>query len=91
VSHQGSLRHGGGDCFVHQWRSKDEGLTWQDEGAAVDLRQDGLDARAGEYGITPDGRLVMIVQMVDPKGYGGSTDILNNAWYVSSNSGKSWE
>jgi Neuraminidase (sialidase) len=91
VSHQDSLRHGGGDCFVHQWRSKDGGLTWQDEGAAVDIRQEGLDARAGEYGVTPDGRMVMIVQRVSPQRDGGNADIINNTWYVSSDSGKTWE
>jgi len=91
VNHQDSLRHLGGDCVVHQWRSIDEGLTWQDEGAVVDITNDGLDARAGEYGITPDGRMVMIVQRVDPKGKGGNSSILNNTWYVSPDSGKTWE
>lgn len=91
VNHQDSLRHLGGDCVVHQWRSTDEGLTWQDEGAAVDITNEGLDARAGEYGLTPDGRLVMIVQRVDPKGKGGNSSILNNTWYMSSDSGKNWE
>ncbi|MCD6335260.1 MAG: hypothetical protein J7M27_08015 [Candidatus Latescibacteria bacterium] len=86
VSHQDSLRHGGGDCFLHRWRSRDEGLTWQDEGAAADLRKEGLDARAGELGVTPDGRMVMIVQRVDPKGDGGNSSTLNNTWYASSDS-----
>ena len=35
LSHQDSLEHSGGDCFVHQCRSRDEGLTWQDEDAAA--------------------------------------------------------
>ncbi|MEA3478798.1 MAG: sialidase family protein, partial [Bacteroidota bacterium] len=91
VNHQDSLRHLGGDCVVHQWRSTDEGLTWQDEGAVVDITNEGLDARAGEYGVTPDGRLVMIVQRVDPKGKGGNLSVLNSTWYVSKDSGKSWE
>ncbi len=91
VSHQDSLKHGGKDCFVHQWRSTDEGLTWQDEGAAADIREEGLDARAGEVGVTPDGRMVMVVQRVDPKGDGGNRSTLNNTWYVSSDSGKTWK
>ena len=92
VSHQDSLGHLGGDCFVHQWRSKDEGLTWQDEGAAADIRQDGLDARAGEYGVTPDGRMVMVVQRVNLKmGNKSNNEIVNNTWYVSLDSGTTWK
>jgi hypothetical protein len=92
VSHQDALGHLGGDCFVHQWRSKDQGLTWQDEGAAVDLRPEGLDARAGEYGVTPDGRMVMVVQRVNLKmGDKNNDEIANNTWYVSSDSGTTCE
>lgn len=91
VSHQDSLGHLGGNCFVHQWRSTDAGLTWQDEGPAVDLRQEGLDARAGEYGVTPDGRMVMVVQRVNPKMIGKDNAIINNTWYMSSDSGKTWQ
>ncbi len=91
VSHQDSLRHSGGDCFVHQWRSRDQGLTWEDEGAAVDLRKEGLNARAGEYGVTPDGRMVMVVQRIKPLSGGGNVEHINNTWYVSSDSGKAWE
>ncbi len=92
VSHQDSLGHLGGDCFVHQWRSRDEGMTWQDEGAVADLRQQGMDARAGEYGVTPDGRMVMVVQRVNIKlGNKNCDEIINNTWYVSLDSGKTWE
>jgi len=92
VSHQDSLGHLGGDCFVHQWRSTDAGLTWQDEGAAVDIRQEGLDARAGEYGVTPDGRMVIVIQRVDPKMLDrGNSAVINNTWYMSSDSGKTWQ
>ncbi len=91
LSHQDSLSHGGGDCFVHQWRSTDKGFTWADEGACADHRSQGIDARFGEYGATPDGRLVMMVQLVDPSSGSGDARIQNNGFYTSANNGKTWE
>ncbi len=61
LCHQDSEQHGGGDGFVHLWRSRDSGYTWSDEGAVADWRGRGFDSLFGEYGQAPDGRLVMIV------------------------------
>ncbi|NIA11314.1 MAG: hypothetical protein GWP10_16710 [Nitrospiraceae bacterium] len=66
-------------------------MTWQDEGAAANILKEGLDARAGEYGVTPDGRMVMVVQRVNPKSGGANSGIVNNTWYISPDSGKTWE
>ena len=38
LCHQDAEQHLGGDGFVHQWRSPDDGVTWQDEGPAADWR-----------------------------------------------------
>ncbi len=92
VNHQDSLKHSGGDCFVHQWRSTDGGLTWEDEGAVADIRQEGLEGRAGEYGVTPDGQMVMVVQRIKSVKGGRNVSVyFNNTWYMSSDSGKTWE
>ena len=89
LSHQDSLKHHGGDGFCHQWRSTDNGFTWQDEGPAADWRDQSIDSLFGEYGTTPDGRMVMMVQL--RKTLGGNQDILNNVWYSSDDDGKTWE
>ena len=89
LSHQDSLVHGGDDGFAHQWRSADQGFTWQDEGPAADWRDRGIDALFGEYGTTPEGRMVMLVQLRQP--LGGNQGIANNVWYTSADSGRTWE
>lgn len=88
LSHQDSQAHHGGDGFVHQWRSRDDGESWLDEGPAADWRDRGLDALFGEYGVTPDGRLVMLVQLRHPGG--GNEAIRNSVWYTSEDEGRSW-
>lgn len=62
LSHQDSVEHRGRDGFVHQWRSVDNGFTWQDEGPVADWRDREYDSLFGEYGLAPDGSLVMVVQ-----------------------------
>jgi hypothetical protein len=73
---------------VHQWRSVDHGFTWQDEGAVADWRDRGYDALFGEYGVTPDGKLVMIVQrrevLTDDSG------IVASWIQVSDDNGRTW-
>lgn len=91
LTHQDSLLHGGKDCYIHQWRSTDNGFTWQDEGPAADWRDRGIDARHAEHCVTPDGRLAMVVQLVDFDGYGGDRSIMNNVWYISDDNGKRWQ
>lgn len=41
LCHQDSEEHGGQDGFAHQWRSEDNGFTWQDEGPVADWRDRG--------------------------------------------------
>jgi hypothetical protein len=41
LCHQGSEEHGRQDGFAHQWRSEDNGFTWQDEGPVADWRDRG--------------------------------------------------
>jgi succinate dehydrogenase flavin-adding protein (antitoxin of CptAB toxin-antitoxin module) len=91
LTHQDSLEHRGIDCYIHQWRSTDNGFTWQDEGVAVDWRDKGIDARHAEHCVTEDGKLVMVVQLVDPNGYGGNRSMMNNVYYISDNNGKTWQ
>ena len=62
LCHQDSEEHGGRDGFAHQWRSSDNGFTWQDEGPVADWRSRGFDSLFGEYGLAPRGRLVLVVQ-----------------------------
>ena len=88
LCHQDSNQHRGGDGYVHQWRSVDHGFTWQDEGAVADWRDRGYDALFGEYGVTPDGKLVMIVQrrevLTDDSG------IVASWIQVSDDNGRTW-
>ncbi len=89
LCHQDSLQHTGGDGFCHQWRSSDDGFTWEDEGPAADRRDRGIDALFGEYGTTPDGRMVMMVQVrrvLSHEDY----DILDSVWYASNDNGRTW-
>ena len=88
LCHQDSEQHLGGDGYVHQWRSTDDGFTWQDEGPAADWRDRSIDALFGECGKTPDGRLVMFVQRRRPR---GDDDSILGCWYsVSSDNGRTW-
>jgi len=89
LCHQDSNQHGGGNGYVHQWRSSDNGVTWKDEGAAADWRKRGLDSLFGEYGNTPDGKLVMFVQR--RKVLGGDRGIVGSWWSISDDHGKTWQ
>lgn len=89
LSHKDSEVHVGGDSFVRQWRSTDDGFTWIDEGIVADWRSECLDALFGEYGVAPDGRMAMVVQRVRP--LVGDEGCTSSVWYVSVDNGASWE
>ena len=89
LSHQDSDQHRGGDGYVHQWRSTDEGFSWKDEGPAADWRDRGLDSLFGDCALAPDGRLVMFVQRREP--LGGDAGILATWYSISSDHGRTWE
>jgi hypothetical protein len=88
LCHQDSNQHRGDDGFTHQWRSRDNGLTWKDEGPVADWRSRGLDSLFGEYGLAPNGRLVMIVQRRKP--LSRNLGILAAWLQVSDDHGKTW-
>ena len=88
LCHQDSLEHRGGDGFAHQWRSVDDGATWQDEGPAADWRSRNIDSLFGEYGVAPGGRLVMIVQRREVL---TDDDGITASWLqTSENDGRTW-
>ena len=89
LCHKDSVQHVGGDGFVHQWRSTDEGFTWQDEGPVADWRRRNIDALFGEYGVASNGSLVMIVQRKPP--LGGDSDVIGSVWSLSADNGKTWK
>jgi len=89
LCHQDSLAHHGGDGYVHQWRSRDNGFTWTDEGPAADWRGQDLDALFGEYGVLPSGRMVMLVQRRRPAS--GNEGIISGVVYISDDDGGTWE
>ncbi len=88
LCHRDSLEHIGGDSFVRQWRSTDNGFTWQDEGAVADWRSRQIDSSLGEYGKTPDGRLVLFVQRRKPRS--GDQGVVASWLQKSDDHGKSW-
>jgi len=88
LCHQDANHHLGGDGFTHQWRSRDNGFTWRDEGPAADWRARSIDALFGEYGLVPGGRLVMIVQRRHVQA--GNTGIVASWLQVSDDHGHSW-
>jgi hypothetical protein len=88
LCHQDSAKHQGGDGYVHQWRSSDQGGTWLDEGAAADWRERGLDSLFGEYGLAPNGQLVMFVQRREP--VSGNAGIRASWYCTSTDNGRSW-
>ena len=89
LCHQDSNAHRGGEGFVHQWRSTDNGFTWIDEGPVADWRDRELDALFGEYGLAPDGSLVMVVQrrqvLTDDQG------VIASWLQMSTDHGKTWQ
>ena len=88
LCHQDSEQHLGGDGYVHQWRSRDQGMSWQDEGAIVDWRGRDMDALFGEYGACPNGDLVVFIQRRKPR---SDDDGIRATWYaLSSDQGRSW-
>lgn len=89
LCHQDSLAHHGGDGFAHQWRSCDNGFTWEDEGPIADWRAENLDALFGEYGATPNGRMVLLVQRRHPAS--GNEGITSGVAYISDDDGATWE
>ena len=88
LCHQDSCEHQGGDGYVHQWRSPDQGGTWLDEGPAADWRERGLDALFGEYGLAPNGQLVMFVQRREPRS--GNAGIRASWYSTSTDNGRTW-
>ena len=88
LCHQDSNQHHGGDGYVHQWRSTDNGSVWQDEGPVANWRDRGYDALFGEYGLTPDDKLVMIVQRREV--LEGDSGIVASWLQSSEDHGKSW-
>ena len=89
LSHQDSNEHGGGDGFARQWRSTDNGFTWENEGPVADWRSRKIDSLFGEYGLAPDGRLVMIVQR--RKVLGGDRGIVGSWLQTSTDHGRTWK
>jgi hypothetical protein len=89
LCHQDSKAHGGGDGYVHQWRSTDDGFTWTDEGVAAKWTDQEMDSLFGEYAVAPDGRrMVMLVQR--RKTLGDNAGIVSSVWYTSENNGSTW-
>ena len=89
LCHQDSNKHRGGDGFVRQWRSTDNGYTWQNEGPVSDWRGDGIDSLFGEYGLAPDGQLVMIVQR--RRTLTGDRGIIASWVQTSKDDGRTWQ
>lgn len=89
LCHQDSNKHRGGDGFVRQWRSTDNGFKWKNEGAASDWRSDKIDSLFGEYGLAPNGRLVMIVQRRET--LSGDRGVMGAWVQLSEDHGKSWQ
>jgi hypothetical protein len=88
LCHQNSNQHHGGDGFTHQWRSRDNGLTWKDEGPVADWRSRKIDSLFGEYGRAPNGRLVMIVQRREV--HTDNSGIVGSWLQISEDHGKTW-
>ena len=89
LSHQDSDEHRGGDGFTRQWRSRDSGRSWCDEGPAADWRSRDRDALFGEYGLAPDGSLVMVVQRRQVRSGDGG---IGASWVqISRDHGRTWE
>jgi len=88
LCHQDSQQHLGGDGYVHQWRSRDDGMNWQDEGSIVDWRGRDMDALFGEYGVCPNGELVVFIQRRKPR---SDDDGIRATWYaLSPDHGEHW-
>jgi len=62
VSFQDSADHSGRDGVVSQVRSRDRGRTWSAPAVVYDGRNNGDFGRNPAYGVTQDGRVVLVVQ-----------------------------
>ncbi|MBD3670726.1 MAG: exo-alpha-sialidase [Gammaproteobacteria bacterium] len=89
LHHQDSAQHLGGDGFVHQWRSTDMGLSWQDEGPVFDWRGKDEDALFAECGLAPDGSLVAFIQR--RKSLSDDDGILGSCYAKSYDNAHSWQ
>ena len=97
VCFQDSADHGGTDGVISQVRSRDEGRSWQVDGVMHDQRADRFFSRNPAYGVTADGRIVMVVQRWRPlpEGeefvLGQSVAIQPSAYLISKDNGHTYQ
>lgn len=62
VAFQDGIDHNGRDGVISQVRSRDQGKTWSAPTVVYDARRNGDFGRNPAYGVTEDGRIVLVVQ-----------------------------
>ena len=98
VCYQNSFDHGGTDGVISQMRSRDEGKTWRSDGIVFDERKanEPLFGRNPAYGVTSDGRVVLVVQRWRPlppgvqEVLGESVTIHGSVYLTSRDNGKKY-
>lgn len=92
VAYQDGLDDPGHDSFIRQMRSHDQGRSWLLDGIVYDERDEKVGCRNPAFGLTADGKIVLVVQRTSvgekpphPEG------LLNSIYCISSDNGKSCE
>ena len=97
VCFQDSADHSGSDGVISQVRSRDEGRSWQVDGIVHDQRPERMFSRNPAYGVTPDGRIVLVVQRWRPLPageefvLGKSVAIQPSVYLISADNGRTYQ
>jgi hypothetical protein len=92
VAFQDSIDDPGHDSYIHQMRSHDQGKSWVSDDIVYDERDKEVGSRNPTFGVTKDGKIVLIVQRVGVcKNVSHPHQLLNCTYCVSSDNGKNYE
>ncbi|MEW6228077.1 MAG: sialidase family protein [Bacillota bacterium] len=103
VAFQDSLDHYGKDSVITQVRSRDRGKSWSldgvvyseletpADGASPNFGATGIQARNPAYGVTRDGKVILVVQRRDPVGGGvNSEHLVGSVYLISLDNGRNY-
>ena len=91
VAYQNGLDDPGRDSFISQMRSRDQGRTWAQDGIVYDERDKRVGSRNPTFGLTGNGKIILVVQRASPdEKLPHPESLLNSTYCLSSDNGKSY-
>ena len=92
VAYQDSLDDPGRDSFINQMRSRDQGRSWRQDSIAYDERDKRVGSRNPAFGLTADGKIILVIQRASPdEKLPHPESLLNSTYCISSDNGKGYE